>query len=54
MTWVDSQCQKTMNQVVKTVIGSNHPPFTTDPHIVEYIQWEAENLTEHTHKEAVI
>jgi hypothetical protein len=43
-----------MNQVVETVIGSNHPPFTTDPHIVEYIQREAENLAECAHKKAII
>jgi hypothetical protein len=54
VTWVNTQRQKTMNQVVEAVIGSNHPPFTTDPRIVEFIQREAESLTEHAHKEAII
>jgi hypothetical protein len=43
-----------MNQVVEAVIGSNHPPFTTDPCIVEFIQREAETLAEKAHKEAVL
>jgi hypothetical protein len=42
-----------MNQVVEAIIGSNHPPFTTDPQIVEFIQREAETLTERAHKEAI-
>jgi hypothetical protein len=54
VAWVDSQRQKTMNQVVEAVIGSNHPPFTTDPRIVEFIQREAESLAERAHKEAVL
>jgi hypothetical protein len=54
VAWVDSQRQKTLNQVVEAVIGSNHPPFTTDPRIIEYIQREAETLAERAHKEAVI
>jgi hypothetical protein len=53
VTWVDSQRQKTMNQVMEAVIGSNHPPFTADPRIIEFIQREAEALAEHTHREAV-
>ena len=53
VAWVDSQCQKTMNQVVEAVIGSNHPPFTTDPCIIEFIQREAEALAERPHREAI-
>jgi hypothetical protein len=54
IAWVDSQCKKTLNQVVELVLGSDHPPFTTDPRIIEFIKREAETLAEHTHKEAVI
>jgi hypothetical protein len=54
IAWVDSQCQKTLNQVVESVLGSDHPPFTTDLRIVEYIKREAENLTERAYKKAII
>jgi hypothetical protein len=54
VTWVNSQRQKTLNQVVESVLGSDHPPFTNDPCIVEYIKREAEALSDRTCKEAVI
>jgi hypothetical protein len=43
-----------LNQVVESVIGSNHPPFTRDPRIIEFIKHEADTLAEHTYKEVVL
>jgi hypothetical protein len=53
MTWVDSQREKAQNQVIETVLESNHPPPTSDPRILEWIARQATDLKAKAHSEAI-
>jgi hypothetical protein len=53
MAWVDSQRANAENQVIETVLESNHPPFTEDPRIVEWIARQADTLKDEARKKAI-
>jgi hypothetical protein len=53
MTWVNSQQNTAHNQVIESILETNHPPSEADPCILKWIDHQAKELRMKAQNEAV-